>query len=122
MLKIYGKYPKRSILKLSKQIKQQLVEVSKLMYNKGMVNAQEGNASIIDNGKIYITPSSVCKGFLTEEMIAVTDMDGNVLEGTTKPSSEIKLHISAYGNIQELIVLLSYFINAFQASVPCFPK
>lgn len=78
------------------EIKRQLVEVSKLMYNKGMVNAFEGNLSILDNDRIYITPSGVCKGILTEDMIMVTDMEGKVLEGNLKPSSEILLHIGAY--------------------------
>lgn len=63
-----------------------------------MVNAYEGNISILNDRKVYITPSAVCKGFLSEEMIVVTDLDGNILEGSYKPSSEIKLHLAAYRN------------------------
>lgn len=33
---------------------------------------------------------------MTEDMIVVTDINGNVLEGMYKPSSEIKLHLAAY--------------------------
>lgn len=77
-------------------LKKEILQVSKLMYDKGMVNAYEGNVSILDDDKVYITPSGICKGFLTEEMIVVTDMDGNIIEGTCKPSSEIKLHLAAY--------------------------
>jgi L-fuculose-phosphate aldolase len=81
---------------MSYEIRRNIVEISKLMYDKGMVNAFEGNISVIDKGKIYITPSAACKGFLTEEQITVTDMDGNRIDGYLKPSSEIKLHIAAY--------------------------
>ncbi|MGI6777944.1 MAG: class II aldolase/adducin family protein [Acetivibrionales bacterium] len=81
---------------MAEEIRKKIVKVSKLMYEKGMVNAFEGNVSILDNGKVYITPSAVCKGFLTEDMIVVTDMDGNVLKGDHMPSSEIKMHLAAY--------------------------
>ena len=67
-----------------------------MMYAKGMVNALEGNVSIREDGKIYITPSAFCKGFLSEEMIVVTDELGNVIEGDRKPSSEINLHLALY--------------------------
>jgi len=78
-------------------IKKQLVEVSKLMYQKGMVNAFEGNLSILFKDKIYITPSGICKGFLKENMIIVTDMNGNVIKKSKfKPSSEIKMHLAIY--------------------------
>lgn len=78
------------------EMKRQLVEVARLMYNKNMVNTFEGNISVIEDDKIYITPSKVCKGLLTEEMVPVCDRNGSLLEGTYKPSSEIKLHLPVY--------------------------
>ncbi len=79
-------------------IKSDIVEVSKLLYAKNLATAFEGNISVIDQGKIYITPSGICKGFVTEDMIAVMDREGNVLEGSYKPSSEKKMHLSVYRN------------------------
>ena len=55
-----------------------------------------------DGNSIYITPSRICKGFLNEDMIVKTDMNGNVLEGMYKPSSEIKLHIAAYRKREDI--------------------
>ena len=81
---------------MQEDIKTAIIEVSKLMYAKGMVNAYEGNVSVRENEKIYITPSSVCKDFLTEDMIVTTDMSGAVIEGNKKPSSEINLHLALY--------------------------
>lgn len=77
-------------------VRAEIVEVAKMMYAKGMVNAFEGNVSVKAEGKIYITPAAFCKGFLTEEMIVVTDESGNVIEGERKASSEIKLHLALY--------------------------
>jgi len=56
---------------MSDAIREQIVKVAKLMYEKGMVK-----------------PSGICKGFLKEDMIVKTDMNGNILEGMYKPSSE----------------------------------
>lgn len=101
---------------LEQDIKSSIVEVSKLMYQKGMVNAFEGNVSVLFNHRVYITPSAVCKGFLKEDMIVVTDMEGNVLEGKYKPSSEIKLHLAAYRyrpDIRSVIHAHSPYATAF---------
>jgi L-fuculose-phosphate aldolase len=104
---------------MSYDIRKNIVEISKLMYNKGMVNAFEGNVSVLDGERIYITPSAVCKGFLTEEQIVVTDMEGIQAEGSPerfKPSSEIKLHIAAYKkrpDIRSVVHAHSPYATAF---------
>lgn len=77
-------------------IRSSIVEVSGLLYSKNLATAFEGNISVIEDDKIYITPSGICKGLVTEDMLAVTDLKGNVLEGRYKPSSEIKMHLAAY--------------------------
>ncbi|MCX7711345.1 MAG: class II aldolase/adducin family protein [Clostridia bacterium] len=81
---------------MGEKIKKQLVEIAQLMYTKNMVNAYEGNISFRKGNRVYITPSAVCKGFLKTEMIVVTDLEGNKIEGDYKASSEIKLHLAAY--------------------------
>jgi len=81
---------------MSNSISADIVRVAKLMYEKEMVNALEGNVSVKDGDKIYITPTSVCKGYLEEDMITVIDMNGDVIEGTYKPTSELKLHLACY--------------------------
>lgn len=81
---------------MSEAVKKELVEIAGWMYQKGLVNAFEGNLSIRDADRVYITPSQVCKGLLTVDMIMVTDMEGSVLEGTLKVSSEARLHLGSY--------------------------
>lgn len=81
---------------LSEIVRKKIVEISKLMYDKGLVNPYEGNVSVLEGEQVYITPSGVCKGYLSEDMIVVTDLNGNILEGMYKPSSEIKLHLAVY--------------------------
>lgn len=76
--------------------KKQIVEIAKIMYAKGMVNAFEGNISVRDEERIIITPSQVCKGFLDTSMLMTVDMKGNIIEGSNKISSETGLHLEAY--------------------------
>ena len=80
------------------EIRTNILEIAKNMYQKGLVNAYEGNVSYNNNGKIYITPSQVCKGYLTNDMLIVTDMSGCIIEAKDgyKPSSELKLHLACY--------------------------
>lgn len=75
---------------------QEILALSKLMYDKGMVNAFEGNLSMKTPEGIIITPSQICKGFLKEDMLVETDMKGEITKGRKKPSSEILLHLEAY--------------------------
>ena len=77
-------------------IKASIIDVARLMYEKQMVNALEGNISCRIGDTVIITPSGVCKGYLQADMLLTLDMDGNVLEGTRKPSSETKIHLAAY--------------------------
>jgi L-fuculose-phosphate aldolase len=100
----------------SDTIRQEIVAVAKTMYDKGMVNAYEGNLSIRGGDAVYITPSAKCKGYLTPDMIVVSDMDGNLIEGDGKLSSEVKLHLAAYklrGDLRAVIHSHSPYATAF---------
>ena len=79
------------------QAKQMILEVGRRMYQGGFVAANDGNISckVGDNG-IWATPTGVSKGFMTEDMLVKLDLDGNVLEGTHKSSSEIKMHLRVF--------------------------
>lgn len=77
-------------------IKKELVFYSKLLERKGLVNSFEGNLSIIDreSGEMYITPSTMRKELLNEDMIAVLK-DDKQIGGSYKRSSEYLLHLAA---------------------------
>lgn len=78
------------------KIRNSIMEVSRLLYSKNLATAFEGNISVIEDDKIYITPNGICKGFITSDMLVVMDLKGNVLEGDYKPSSEVRMHLAAY--------------------------
>ncbi|MGI6754996.1 MAG: class II aldolase/adducin family protein [Atopobiaceae bacterium] len=84
----------------SAQIREAIVEVGRLMYERGYVASNDGNISVrTKEGEIIITPSGVSKGRMNPDMLVVCDMDGNVVAHDTSrrhPSSEIKMHLEIY--------------------------
>ena len=71
--------------------------VGKLLYDRGYVAANDGNISVkVGEDRLLITPSGVSKGRMTPEMLLVTDLNGNVIEGDRHPSSEGKMHLEVY--------------------------
>ena len=77
--------------------KKMILAVGRRMYEKGYVVNNDGNLSVkVAENKYWCTPTGVCKGDMTEEMLIKVDEAGNVLEGSYKPSSELKMHLRAY--------------------------
>ena len=81
------------------EIKKEICEIGKRIYNRGMVAANDGNISVkLNDNEFLCTPTGVSKGFMTPEYICKVDADGNVIQanGNFKPSSEIKMHMRVY--------------------------
>ena len=81
------------------EIKKQIGEIGRRIYNKGMVAANDGNISVkINDNEFLCTPTGVSKGFMTPDFICKVDANGKVLQanGNYKPSSEIKMHMRVY--------------------------
>ena len=81
------------------EIKEQMCEVGRRVYNKGMVAANDGNFSVkLNDHEFLCTPTGVSKGFMTPEFICKVDENANVLEANEgfRPSSEIKMHMRVY--------------------------
>lgn len=69
------------------------------LYRKSFFEGTSGNVSIrLADGNILITPSGVSKDLLKPHDIVLTDINGVIIEGLRKPSSEIKMHLAVYRN------------------------
>ena len=74
-----------------------ICRVGKLLYDRGYAAANDGNLSVrVGEDRLLITPSGVSKGRMTPDMLLVTDLDGQVVEGDRHPSSETKMHLMVY--------------------------
>ena len=83
--------------KTSLAIKEEICEIGKRIYLNGFVAANDGNITVkISENEFYTTPTGVSKGYMTPDMIIKVDGNGDVLEGTWKPSSELPMHLRVY--------------------------
>ena len=83
--------------------KKELVEYGKKMSAEGLSSGTSGNLSIYlkEEGVVLITPSGIGYFDTTPEDIVAMDLEGNIIEGTRKPSSEWHLHTLFYKNKPE---------------------
>lgn len=79
-------------------IKKEILEVSKMAYNQGLMSGTSGNLSayIREENKVIITPSSIRYSKMKIEDLVVIDIEGNIIEGHNKPSSEWQMHCIIY--------------------------
>ena len=81
------------------EIKKQICDIGRRIYNRNMVAANDGNISVkLNDNEFLCTPTGVSKGFMTPEFICKVDRQGNVIQANPgfKPSSEIKMHMRVY--------------------------
>lgn len=84
-------------------LREEIVRIGKLMWEKNFIAAGDGNLSVrLGTERLLCTPSGLSKGFLNAEQLLVIDMQGNKV-GTNLgaarelvPSSEIRLHLECY--------------------------
>src|ERR671932_678498 len=76
--------------------RREIVRVGQLMYERSYVVSSDGNVSVrLDDGRVVATPTQTCKGRMTEEMCAVTDLAGKALN-ERRASSELAMHLLIY--------------------------
>jgi len=80
----------------------------------GLVVGSGGNVSgrDLETGLIVIKPSGVKFAKLTPDTMVVVDIDGNVIEGATKPSVDTGVHL--YIPIPPTPAALLHAVNVFR--------
>jgi L-fuculose-phosphate aldolase len=74
-----------------------IVEVGRRLYARGYCASNDGNISVrLDAGRLVATPRGVCKGFMTPDMMVITDMRGSKLSEGRDASSELLMHLAIY--------------------------
>jgi L-ribulose-5-phosphate 4-epimerase len=101
-------------------IKSELVLFHLELQKNQLVTWTGGNISARDSetGLVAIKPSGVLYSELTPEKMVVVDLDGNVVEGALKPSSDTATHLYIYRNRPDLNGIVhthSTFATAFAA-------
>jgi len=79
-------------------LRNEVYEANLELVRRGLVIYTFGNASAIwrEKGLIVIKPSGVPYEKMTPDDMVVTDLDGRVVEGTLRPSSDMATHAALY--------------------------
>jgi L-fuculose-phosphate aldolase len=79
------------------RLRRDLCEIGRRMWMQGLVAATDGNFSVrLSEQHLLATPTGVNKGFMSPDEVVKIDMGGSPVEGFTRPSSEIKMHLAIY--------------------------
>lgn len=83
-------------------LRQELIEVSRLLYGRGYTSGIEGNLSIrLSNGQVLSTASKTCKGRIKASELLLCDLDGQLLPSIYQSnglrlSTELQMHLVAF--------------------------
>lgn len=85
-------------------IKKQVYQCNMELQRQKVVISTFGNVSAIDRkaGVIAIKPSGVSYEQLTAQSIVIVNLDGKVVEGDLRPSSDTKTHLVLYKHFPEI--------------------
>src|SRR5262249_38972617 len=81
-----------------RELRRHIADIGRRMYESGMAAATDGNISVrLDIGSILTTPTMVCKGRMTDDMMVVVDQSGRKIRSDERnPSSELPMHLAIY--------------------------
>jgi L-ribulose-5-phosphate 4-epimerase len=113
---------------LLRKLREEVLEANLELVRRGLVLYTFGNASGIsrEDGLVAIKPSGVPYEELTPEHMVITKLDGEIVEGDLRPSSDLATHLELYKhfpNIGGVAHTHSEFATAWAQSekpIPCF--
>lgn len=106
------------------RLRQQVLEANLELVRRGLVLYTFGNVSAVDRnqGLVVIKPSGVDYEQLRAEHMVVTDLDGAIVEGDLRPSSDLDTHTLLYREFETIGSVVhthSEFATSFaQAGLP----
>jgi L-ribulose-5-phosphate 4-epimerase len=111
-----------------KELREEVFQANLELVRRNLVVFTFGNASGFDrtSGVALIKPSGVPYDQLTPDDLVATDLDGNIVEGKLRPSSDLPTHLAlyrAFEGVNGVVHTHSRFATAWaQANreIPCF--
>jgi len=111
-----------------KTLREEVLEANLELVRRGLVLYTFGNVSGIDRkeGLVAIKPSGVPYEELTAAQIVISDLNGKIVDGTLRPSSDLPTHLELYKHFQNIGGVAhthSEFATAWaqaETPIPCF--
>jgi L-ribulose-5-phosphate 4-epimerase len=112
---------------LLKQLREEVLEANLELVRRGLVLYTFGNASGVDRneGLVVIKPSGVDYEQLRPGHMVVTDLNGKIVEGDLRPSSDLDTHTLLYREFPSIGAVVhthsAYATSFAQAGLPIPP-
>lgn len=112
---------------LLEELRSRVLKANLELVHRGLVLYTFGNASGIDRerGLVAIKPSGVPYDELRPEHMVITDLDGNLVDSTLRPSSDLSTHLHLYKHFKEIGAVVhthsEYATSWAQAGLPIPP-
>ncbi|HEY1499665.1 MAG TPA: L-ribulose-5-phosphate 4-epimerase [Acidobacteriaceae bacterium] len=109
---------------LLQKLREEVLEANLELVRRGLVLYTFGNVSGVDReqGLVVIKPSGVDYDKLTPEDMVVTDLDGTIVEGSLRPSSDLDTHTLLYREFPQIGAVVhthsEYATSFAQAGMP----
>jgi autoinducer 2 (AI-2) kinase len=108
------------------ELKRDIVDITNELFAVDIITATGGNISARIPGTdiIWITPSKMFKGGLSVDDLILVDLDGNMVEGRTRPSIEAPLHTGIYRAREDVLAVIhshAPYATAIALCNLCFP-
>src|SRR5213082_1454980 len=110
------------------QFREEVLEANLELVRRGLVLYTFGNASGIsrEDGLVVIKPSGVPYEKMKPEHLVLTDLEGKIVEGNLRPSSDLPTHLVLYKAFTEIggvVHTHSEYATAWAQAgreIPCF--
>jgi len=89
---------------LHEELRKAVCDANIELQKQNLVIYSFGNVSAIDRvtGAVAIKPSGVPYDQLSPDRMVILDLDGNIIEGALKPSSDTPTHLELYRNFEAI--------------------
>ena len=89
------------------ETKRQIIKAGMSLDRYGLIALSGGNVSVrMPSGEILVTPSGMIYEDLVEDDILVMDLQGKIIEGTRKPSSDTEAILYIFQNMPEVTAVI----------------
>ncbi|MBQ6492326.1 MAG: class II aldolase/adducin family protein [Erysipelotrichaceae bacterium] len=106
---------------LYEKLRQELIDTARKMEKYDLIRMSGGNVTLrTDDDRVLITPTAMSYDTMVPEDIVVTDLEGNIVEGKRKPSSDLKAALYILNHMPEVkAVIHTHQLKATALSLVC---
>lgn len=98
-------------------VRDEVAAAARRLAAEGLLVGTAGNVSVRDGDLVAVTATGVVLGDCTPEQVCVVTHDGEVVEGTLLPTSELGLHLDVYAATDTVAVVHTH--APFSTAVAC---